>query len=35
MADGHRQAQAIADFDLQPLFPGSNLTAVAATGVGQ
>ena len=35
VAHGHRQAEAIADLDLQPFLPGTDLTAVAATCVGQ
>src|SRR5215207_2747199 len=35
VADGHRQAEAIADADLQALLPGAGLIAVAAASVGQ
>src|SRR5215471_17325867 len=35
MTHGHGQGEAIADLDLQSLLPGSSLTTIAATRVGQ
>src|SRR6266852_1310974 len=35
VAHSHGQSETIADLDLQALLPGSDLTPVAATGIGQ
>lgn len=35
VAHRHGQPETIADLDLQSLFPGSNVTAIAPTGVSQ
>ena len=35
MTDGHGQAEAIADLNLESFLPGSSLIAIAAASVGQ